>query len=355
MLALIFAGLSQPLPRHRASPDNGVMKTRRCLPVATLFLASACQFGSGPEGGRGQDRRHAAVTHLKSSVLQPLAKAAAASASASEVCDFGRPCLTPLNLEGRIRSGNLMVGGNGGPPGVPVRIVEGYDTASRGPGAGRGGSLMFNLGRTTDLAGSYACCGDDFPPDDLAKVHRLEFLFDYLDATFRIPADANTPLAGRTYTVRLVYVDTGYVEDLPLGRGAVHLGDKLIKREGEDTFNWCTESGCIAATRPDMPLRTAWHADTAHMAYPHYYTVGVSLKTPMPFTRTEADSGAWKFTVDWDLARAAVFQAQDFSQLTTEARLVAAFDLLSGFGGPGGIGVFVDLTKAPINPRAPIP
>lgn len=338
----------------------GGMKLSLLAGFAGLFIASGCQFGpqTGPDRG-GRDRRQTAVTHLKSSVLQPLAKAAqggsAAPSAATDRCDMGRPCLTPLNLEGRIRAGHLMVGGNGGPRGVAIRIVEGYDTSYHGPATGRGGNLLFNLGLTTDLAGGYSCCGGDYPPDELAKVHRLEFNFDYLDATFQVPADAHTPLAGKTYTIRLVYVDTGYVDDLPLGRAAVLMGDKLIKRAGEDTFNWCTESGCIAATRPDHPLRTSWHADTAHMAYPHYYTVGTSLKTPLSFTRAEADSGGWKFTVDWDLARAAVFQTADFAQLTTEAQLVAAFDLLSGYGGPGGIGVSVDMTKTALTPPGSTP
>ena len=119
-------------------------------------------------------------------------------------CDEGKPCITPLNLEGRIYSGNLMVGGNGGSPGVPVRVIEGYDPNIRGPESNRGGLVKFNLGTATDLSGNYACCDgySSYPPDELAVVHRLELLFDYLDATFIVPTGAGTAIAGKTYTIR---------------------------------------------------------------------------------------------------------------------------------------------------------
>lgn len=314
--------------------------------LGAVILFSACEFGGpgGPDRGGGREKRLASVTRMKSSVLKPLAKPAVPSGD--ERCDFGRPCITPINLEGRIYAGHLMVGGNGGPPGRPVRVVEGYDTSYHGPETGRGGIVHFNLGKSTDLASQYGCCEGGYPPDNLALVHRLEFLFDYLDATFQVPLTAGAAVAGKTYTIRMVYVDSGAADDLPMGKAFLYKGDKLLKRQGEDTFLWCTGSGCVAAARPAEPLRARWHADTALTAYPHYTTVGISLKTPMSFTRAEAEAGSWRFTVDWDLTRAAVFHTTDWARIQSEAELVEAFDLLSGHGGPGGIGVYVNLTKA---------
>lgn len=327
----------------------------RGAPGPALLLAlglSACLDSAGPRGGEA--RTLPGVTRLHSSDLPAAGRAAkrAVTAAGEGACDQGRSCLTPLNLQGRIYSGNLMVGGNGGPPGVPIRIVEGYDTSYHGPATGRGGTAAFDLGGATELDVGYACCGGAYPPDDLALVHRLEFLFDYLDATFRVPDAAGPAVAGRTYTIRLVYVDSGSVEDLPLGRGGVRLGDKLLRREGEDTFRFCTESGCVAAARPDVPLRAAWRDDAGLMAYPHYATVGIRLRTPMPFTRAEAERGSWRFDVDWDLSRAAVFAVPDWSMIRSEAELVAAFDLLNGHGGPGGIGVYVDMSKTALDDAA---
>lgn len=349
--------------------------------IALAGVLAGCMpdSGNGPDGG---SRLRKAVTRMQSSVLPaqpagpdpvpsqypvsshdpvPAFKPGGPSLPASahpalpeeERCDSGKPCLTPLNLEGRIYSGHFMVGGNGGPPGFPVRVVEGYDTTHHGPETGRGGMLKFDLGAVTDLSGNYACCeGGSYPPDDLAVVKRLEFLFDYLDATFTVPLGAGPGVAGRTYTVRTVYVDSGSADDLPQEKSAFRKGDKLLRRAGEERFHWCTESGCIAAARPESPLRAAWHDEEGLTAYPHYVTVGINLKTPMTFTRGEAERGNWKFTVDFDLARAAVFNTTAWSMIRSEAELVQAFDLLSRHGGPGGIGVDVELTKTALDTAA---
>lgn len=344
------------IPRSR--PMNGSQNRRSSRSAA--FLAVLLLAGCMPDIGKGPSpeqisRMRKTLTQMKSSVLPTLEKALAEASNPTPAeggfCGDGKACITPLNLEGRIYSGNLMVGGNGGPPGVPVRVIEGYDAESRGPETGRGGTVRFNLGTATDLSGNYACCDgySTYPPDDLAIVHRLELLFDYLDATFIVPSGAGAAVAGKTYTVRMVYVDTGTADDLPLGRSSFYKGDKLLRRAGEETFHWCTESGCISATRPESPLRASWYAETEHMAYPHYMTVGVNLKSPMPFTRQEAERGYWKFTVDFDLTRAAIFNTTDWSMIRSEADLVNAFDLLNRHGGPGGIGVDVDLTKTALD------
>lgn len=339
-------------------PANGSLNHLPSLSAASLALLIL--IGCMPDIGKGPSpeqvsRLRKTLTQMKSSVLPTLEKALADAANPAPaeggLCDDGKACITPLNLEGRIYSGNLMVGGNGGPPGVPVRVIEGYDATARGPETGRGGKLKFNLGTTTDLSGDYACCdgNSSYPPDDLAMVHRLELLFDYLDATFIVPSGAGAAVAGKTYTVRMVYVDTGTADDLPMGRSSFYKGDKLLKRSGEEAFHWCTESGCVSALRPESPLRASWHAETAHMAYPHYMTVGVNLKSPMSFTRQEAERGNWKFTVDFDLTRAAIFNTTDWSMIRSEADLVNAFDLLNKHGGPGGIGVDVELAKTPLD------
>lgn len=346
----------RPIPATRSPIGSRSPFPSLASAFLVLVLLAGCQpdFGKGP-GPEDIARLKKALTQMKSSVLPTLAKALEDAANPTPArggtCGDGKSCITPLNLEGRIYSGNLMVGGNGGPPGVPVQVIEGYDPGQRGPETRRGGTAWFNLGAATELSGGYSCCENyaTYPPDELAVVHRLEFLFDFLDATFIVPAGAGAAVAGKTYTVRTVYVDTGTADDLPMGGARFYKGDKLLRRAGEDAFHWCTESGCISAVRPESPLRATWHAGMENMAYLHYMTVGMSLKSPMSFTREEAGRGNWKFTVDFDLTGAAIFNVTDWSGIRSEADLVDAFDLLNGQGGPGGIGVEVDLTKTALD------
>lgn len=344
------------MPIHRPIrkfPSGKKVPATLGLPILILLSLSGCmENGSGPRDGNSNGK-HMAVTRMTSASLRPAANAApgASKSSADEPavqrCDFGHPCLTPDDFEGRVHSGNFMVGGNGGAPGVPLRVVEGYDTSYHGPDTDRGGNMVFNLRTATELGGAYRCCeGGNYPPDDLAIVRRMEFTFDYLDVTFTIPAATASPLAGKTYTIRTVYVDTGSAEDLAGGHTALIQGDKLLRGPGETAFSWCTETECGKSLRPENPLQAAWMSDAGFPGgYPHYAQVALILKKDFIFTKSDAEKGNWLFTVDFDLSRAATFRTGDLALLKSEADLVKAFDMYAGDGGPGAIGVKVDLTK----------
>lgn len=326
------------------SPPSSRLGLGSACALASAVILTACMDSEdrGPRGG--EDGKIKAVTRMVSTTLKPAAKVSAVRAV--ERCDYGYPCLTPDGFVGRVYSGNFMVGGNGGAPGVPLRIVEGYDTSYHGPETGRGGKATFDLKTVTDLGGSYNCCSGSYPADEAAVVKRLEFTFDYLDVTFTIPSDVASPLQGKTYTIRTVYVDSGSAEDLPAGDKNLVMGDKLLKRQGETGFTWCAADACGETKRPASPIQAAWLADAAFLgAYEHYAQVALVLKNPMGFTRDEALNGKWRFTADFDLTRAAVFQIGDLALLDTEAKLVKAFEMYARDGGPGAIGVRVNLTK----------
>jgi hypothetical protein len=320
--------------------------------IAAILLLTACmESGQGP-GDRSSKKKIEALTRLTSANLKAAPKGSAApnpSAASPDVerCDMGYPCMAPDGFQGRVYSGNFMVGGNGGAPGVPLRVIEGYDTSYHGEHTGRGGNAIFDLGKATELGGAYQCCDEGrYPTDDLAIVRRLEFAFDYLDATFTIPSATASPLAGKTFTIRTVYVDSGSASDLPAGDTLLVQGDKLLRRQGESGFTWCTDAECGKASRPAKPLQASWISDVAFLGgYEHYAQVALILKQPMTFTRDEALTGKWLFTADFDLSRAVVFRVGDLALLQTEADMVNAFDMYAKDGGPGAIGVGVNLTK----------
>jgi hypothetical protein len=326
--------------------------------AAGIFTVCSCMGpDDGPHGGSDSGIILKAKTRLLSSYAKGSSAKPAAKKSAGpqeQRCDMGHPCVTPDNLEGRVHSGNFMAGGNGGAPGYPVRFLEGYDTTYRGENSDRGGQVTFNLGATTELGGFYACCDEShYPSDDLALVKRLEFTFDYLDVTFTVPPASASQLAGKTYTIRTVYVDSGFVHDLAGGDSVVLQGDKLLRAEGEDVFSWCTEAKCHETARPTHPLQADWMENTKDMmGYEHYAEVAVVLKKPMTFTLAEAKQGNWLFTADFDLTRGAVFAADDFAKLNTEAELVEAFYMTARDGGPGAIMSTVSLTKTQIDTTA---
>lgn len=306
--------------------------------LSSVLLFSACILD------RKAGKSFRAVTRLTSTNLMPLAKTGAMN------CPQGNLCVTPGNLEGRVHTGGLMVGGNGPDmPGYRISLVGASEDALRRPDSGRGGIHTFNLGQATELDGKYYCCdgGSPYPSDSQAVVRRLEFEFDYLDFTFTVPGG---PLAGNSYTVRAVYVDEARVDDTPMGPGALILaGEKLLRREGEPVFRWCSAEGCEHEARPEAPLKGKVDVGPGPQGQgnPHYHSLGIELVESTTFTQGEAERGDWRFTVDFHMEGSARFLAESWAALATEADLVAAFQLYDrGNGGPDSPGVKVNLSKA---------
>ena len=271
--------------------------------------------------------------------------------SAGENCPTGFQCLTPDNLEGRVYSGSLMVGGNGDSLGYAVTTVGATEDVRRRPDLGKDGTLIFNLNSTTDFSGDYTCCGGSaYPPDEDAIVRRLEFSFDFFDATFTVPGTAGPSIAGKTYRIRLVYVVETEVADIANDSTvSVMLGDKLVRVPGGSAFRWCDDSGCSFASRPASPLAAAGlttHSGPGNQNYAIFST-NLSDNTSITFTQAEALQGNWIFTVHFDLENALRFDITDWSAVNSVQDLVAAF---SRFGDHvnNSTSVRASLTKAPM-------
>ncbi len=271
--------------------------------------------------------------------------------SAVENCPPGFQCLTPDNLEGRVYSGSLMVGGNGSSVGYAVTTVGATEDVRRRPDLGKDGTLTFNLNSTTDFSGDYTCCGGSaYPADEDAIVRRLEFAFDFLDATFTVPGTAGPSIAGKTYTIRLVYVVETEVAGIAGDSSvSVMLGDKLVRVPGNSAFRWCDDSACSLASRPASPLAAAGLAVDSGMGNQNYagFSTNLTDNTSITFTEAEALQGNWTFTVLFDLEDALRFDITGWSAVDSVQDLVAAF---SPFGHHinNSTSVRVSLTKAPM-------
>ncbi len=271
--------------------------------------------------------------------------------SAVENCPTGFQCLTPDNLEGRVYSGSLMVGGNGSSLGYAVTTVGATEDVRRRPDLGKDGTLTFNLNSTTDFSGDYTCCGGSaYPADEDAIVRQLEFSFDFLDATFTVPGTAGPSIAGKTYAIRLVYVLETEVADIASDSTvSVMLGDKLVRVPGDSAYRWCDDSGCSFASRPGSPLAAAGITIDSGPGNQNYaiFSTNLTDNTSITFTQAEALQGNWIFTVHFDLEDALRFDITDWSAVSSVQDLVAAF---SRFGDHinNSTSVRVSLTKAPM-------
>jgi hypothetical protein len=187
----------------------------------------------------------------------------------------------------------------------------------------------------------------------------MEFNFDYIDATFTIPSDqgAGAAVAGKTYTVRVFYVNDGEVSDIVSGTSStVSIGDKLLKGPNSSTFSWCDGSSCSHTTRPSGVLRDD---KLVNYSFPgegntNYVVFSVNLATPMVFTKTNAETGDWLFSVDFSVANAAIFSVSSWASITSESEMVNAFRLL-GEPGSQGTSVTVDLSKSAVTTPSPSP
>ncbi len=265
-------------------------------------------------------------------------------------CPPGFQCLTPDNLEGRVYSGSLMVGGNGNGIGYAVTTVGATEDVRRRPDLGKDGTLTFNLNSTTDFSGDYTCCGGSaYPADEDAIVRRLEFSSDFLDATFTVPGTAGSSIAGKTYTIRLVYVVETEVAGIAGDSTSVMLGDKLVRVPGDSAFRWCDDSDCSLASRPASPLAAVGLAIDSGPGNQNYaiFSTNLTDTTSITFTEAEALQGNWIFTVLFDLEDALRFDITGWSAVNSVQDLVAAF---SRFGDHinNSTSVRVSLTKAPM-------
>ena len=342
------------LHRRRRTPTQPAHSATAPLILLTALVAlSGCDDLSGPGGGElrsvvtrfqtdpgasASDAGAAATVRTYGDIATARTYGDIAADIEDETCGAGRiVCLTPETLAGRIYTGGMMVGGTSRDvPGFALTTIAANDGERVRPDQGRGGELTFDVAATTDLTGEYSCCGGPipYPQGDDAVITRLELNVDYLDVTFTVPAAAGTALAGETFVIRQVYVDTATADDVD---DTMILGDKLIRRADETRFRWCDSMDCDHHPRPlgDDVLR----ADRIRLepdlpGNPHYATFAIPLEgeASVPFTQEEAEAGGWLFHVAFDHTDGAICEMTDFTEMGDEWSLVRGFHLLGGVG-----------------------
>lgn len=326
----------------------GFSTTHRLSRAATALITVALSGCGLVEIGGGEVLQ--SVTRFTRG-LAPAPYRATPSPSGTSECSPGFLCLTPTNLEGRVYTASLMVGGNGEGSGYAITTVGATEDVRRRPDLGKDGTLTFNLNETTDFSGDYTGCGgSSYPADSVAIVRRLEFAWDYVDATFTVPNGAGPDIAGTTHAIRLVYVeDTDVTDVLPDTTATIMVGDKLVRSGSDSTFSWCDETACGWSQRPQSPL-----ADTAvtlntgegNQSYA-IFAVNFAQGNSVTFTQDEALQGNWIFTVEFHLENALRFRLDNWSEVQSLADLVEAFTHFADHR-EGNTSVEVTLSKAPM-------
>lgn len=347
---------------HHRSPTPTRPAQFAAVFLILLIVLAGCDDLSGPGGGE----MRSVITRFETEPDGSGSASASAFAAAprtygeiaadieDETCGVGRIiCLTPETLAGRIYTGGMMVGGTSRDvPGFALTTIAPNDGERVRPDQGRGGELTFDVAATTDLTGSYSCCGGPipYPQGDAAAITRLELNFDYLDVTFTVPAEAGTALAGETFVIRQVYVDTATADDVD---DIMIVGDKLIRSADETRFRWCDSMDCDNYTRPaadDLLRADRIQLEPDLPGNPHYATFAIPLEgaASVPFSQEEAEAGGWLFHVAFDLTDGAIFEMNDFTEMDDEWSLVRAFHLLGGVGyGNSSVGVRLSKEASP--------
>lgn len=214
--------------------------------------------------------------------------------SEAAACGVDAAACTPTDLSGRIYSGGAMWG-ELGPDAWEITMLGATDDVILDPSVGMGGELAFSLVEQTVLAGRYAAPD---PGDEARPISRMEFNFDWLDATFTLPD--GSPLAGE-WVLRTVFVEEAHAPDV---QGVMMQGDKLIRRADDATFWWCDKDACspdagaLAAAPMFEPALT--DAPAAGEGNPNYRSFAVPLSEPLSLTgdALRQPDGAWTAVFD---------------------------------------------------------
>lgn len=200
------------------------MRKFLCYLVPLAFL-----FGCADDGGGSLVTTKVRLALDRATTLDPMRVD-----RATVPCEATSTSCTPENLAGRIFSGGAMWG-QLGPGAFNVTMLGATDEVINNPSQGIGGTMNFSLIEATLLDGKYAA-----PPvgNEQKPVTRMEFMYDYIDATFTL---AGTSTLDGKYTIRTIMVKEATASDV---EGTMKLGDKLLRKADESAFKWCNAAGC---------------------------------------------------------------------------------------------------------------
>ena len=219
---------------------------------------------------------------------------AAADVGESSGCSAGASACAPDDLGGRIFSGGAMWG-ELGPEAYNLTMIGATPEVILNPSTGKGGSLSFSLLEGTTLSSEF------WAPEATApekSISRMEFNFDYVDATIELKA--GTPVDGR-YIVRTVFVSDARAPDV---EGTMKRGDLLLRQPNDLKFLWCGGNGCL----PDREQVTDRIVDSSLVSYiypgqgnPDYVPFVVPLSNSLKLSGEQLNTPSQVWKLDFDM------------------------------------------------------
>jgi len=157
-------------------------------------------------------------------------------------------------------------------------------------------------------------------------VPRLEFSYDYLDATLALDGPINGGSAA-TWQVRTVFVTEAEADDVS---GTMYRGDKLVRGPGESAWRWCNAATC-SEDRAAVAEGLVTEAKLVDYIYPgqgdpDYIPFAVPLDPPLSLSASQINTPESLWSCGFDMVDAVRLHATPETIATPQA-LLAALEL----------------------------
>ncbi|MCA9515490.1 MAG: hypothetical protein KC635_11140 [Myxococcales bacterium] len=227
------------------------------------------------------------------------------------VCEGDATYCTPSNLSGRIHRA-LVMWGQLGPGAHGIELLDGGEAG-----------LEFSLIESEIVASSV----EEVDGGGGAKpLPRLEFLYDYLDATFTLAGPINGGSAGE-WQVRTVFVTSTQADDVA---GTLYRGDKLVRGPSDQAWRWCNAEGC-SEDRAAVADGLITEQKLVDYIYPgqgprDYIPFAVPLDPPLSLSANEINTPQSLWSCAFDMVDAIRLQTAP-AEITAPQALLTAFEL----------------------------
>lgn len=297
--------------------------------IATLFYSCSSSSSNSSDSNDSDNLLDTNVKLLSSSLASASKiatnKPGTFQATSGSACSASSTSCTPTNLGGRIFSGGPMLGELGNDA-FNITMLGATDEIIQDPSTGIGGSLEFSLIEATTLTGKYAVPSEeDMPASPI--ITRMEFNYDYLDATFTLENTGAANVLDKTFIIRTVFVTEATANDVS---GTMIRGDKLIRTNSETSFRWCNTTSC-SANRSDVAEGLIQESKLVNYEFPgqgneNYipFTVPIEPTLTVTYDELTAEGNVW--SVDFSMTNAIIFETAP-NALTTESGLLESFEL----------------------------
>jgi hypothetical protein len=228
-----------------------IMQKKLCLWASFVYLAAGCGSSKNDDKSSSSGSSYSFESEASSQLLSsslglrrspgklPLVD------GPSNLCETGQTisCAGVSDMSGKLLTVGLLIQA-GGQGMQSYLLTDNFSDVT-----GDSTAYDFDFRNPVTTSGALGCCGGtgDLSSEN-AYFSDANFLFGYIDASFKIPYvntnQVNSEMLA-THTVRFVLADktsTGYKR-----------GDLLLQ-DSDDTFKWMTSDGTLSATRPASPI-----------------------------------------------------------------------------------------------------